>query len=226
MIVTVLRTHDTAKANPPMYKQQKCLVGIKYHSYFNAEFFFQYLLMNLPHRNLDELEHPNHDILPDDLKYFASCAVKIPDIFTEVHIRDMLQNEGHKTYFINNVINYIENLRNVYHLWQIQVLQNDDFLPLPVQRQETDLDPMQKTVVDTFKSFLQLRAQYYESLPISCGQHEMQPKLQSNSSAGNSSSPSSRAGNDWVKIISITGKPGTGKTKCLHCCIQSTLIKN
>ena len=140
-------------------------------------------------------------------------------MFTEGHIRDMLQKEGHKTYFINNVINYIENIHNV---WQIQVLQNDDFLPLPMQRQETDLDPMQKTVVDTFKSFLQLRAQYYESVPFSSDQNEvlLHADIQSNSSVDNSPSPSSDGSNDWLKIISITGKPGTGKTKCLHSCIQ------
>ena len=79
--------------------------------------------MNLPHRNLDELKHPSHDTLPDDLKYFASCVVKLPEMFTPGHICDMLQKEGHKTYFINNVINFFENLRNVYHLRQIQVLQ-------------------------------------------------------------------------------------------------------
>ena len=53
-------------------------------------------------------------------------------MFTPEHIRDMLKKEGHKTYIINNVMNFFENLRNVYHLWQIQVLQNKDFLPLPV----------------------------------------------------------------------------------------------
>ena len=178
--------------------------------------------MNLPHRNLHELKHPNHDTLPDDLKYFASCAVKITDMFTEGHIRDMLQKEGHKTYFINNLINYIENIRNVHHLWQIQVLQYDDFLPLPMRRQETDLDHMQKTVVDTFKSFVQLRALYYECKPISCDQNEvlLHADIQSNSSVGNSPSLSSDGSNDWRKIIFITGKPGTGKPKCPHCCIQ------
>ena len=51
-------------------------------------------------------------------------------MFTEGHIRDMLQKEGHKTYFINNLINYIENIRNVYHLWQVQVLQKRRFSSL------------------------------------------------------------------------------------------------
>ena len=118
-----LRTHDTGKANPPLNKCHRCLVGIKYLSYFNTEFLFQFLLMNLPHCNLDELKHPSHDTLPDDLKYFASCVVKLPEMFTPGHICYMLQKEGHKTYFINNVMNFFENLRNVYHLWQIQVLQ-------------------------------------------------------------------------------------------------------
>ena len=49
---------------------------------------------------------------------------------------------------------------------------------------------MQQTVVDTFKSFLHLHADYYESLPGSRG----------------------HANDDWVKIISVCVKPGTCKT--------------
>ena len=84
---------------------------------------------------------------------------------------------------------------------------NNDFLPLPIQRQDADLDPMQNVVVDAFKSFLQLRSQYYEE--------HFFLDIHSNSSADGI--------NDWLKIISITGKPGTGKTKCLHCCIQHSI---
>ncbi len=111
-----LRTHDTSKANCPLYKRQKCLVGIKYVSYFNPDFFFQFLLMNKPHRNLDELKHPSHETLPDDLKYFASCLVNILELLNEQDMREMLQKEGHKTYFIDNVVNYLTNMRNVYEL--------------------------------------------------------------------------------------------------------------
>lgn len=68
-------THDASKTTAPLYKRQKCLVGIKYVSYFNFHFFFQFLLMNKPHGNLKQLKHPNQDVLPENLQYFASCHV-------------------------------------------------------------------------------------------------------------------------------------------------------
>ena len=30
-------------------------------------------------------------------------------------------------------------------------------------------------------------------------------------------------GNEWTYILSVTGKAGTGKTKCLHSCIQNAI---
>ncbi len=115
-LLEFLRTHDTSKASCPFYKHQKCLVGIKYVSYFNPDFFFQFLLINHPHRNLDDLKHPNHETLAHDLTYFASCLVNIPHLLSEEFICEMLQKEGHKSYFIDNVVNFIHNTRNVYQL--------------------------------------------------------------------------------------------------------------
>lgn len=205
-----LRTHDTSKASAPLYKRETCLVGIKYVSYFNCDFFFQFLVMNKPHRKLDELKHPDHDTLPDNLKYFASCLVNMPESFSEQQLRQMLQKEGHKSYFIDNIVNYVANLTNVYHLWQIQILRNEDFFPVPTQSQSANLDPIQTVIVDTLKCFLNLRAQFYSHLPVLSQQNLLQPEEPGCSSTTN----------DWTKILSITGKPGTGKTKCLHACIQ------
>ena len=87
--------------------------------------------MNKPHSKLDELMHPNNEILPDDLNYFASCLVNIPQLLHGQELREMLQ-KGHKSYFIDNVVNYMANMRNMYQLWQVQILQNDDFLSLPL----------------------------------------------------------------------------------------------
>ena len=138
-----LRTHDTSKANPPLYKRQRCLVGIKYVSYFNSDFFFQFLLLNKPHKTLDELKHPNHETLPDDLKYFAACLVNFADIFTEQGIMKMLEPYGHKRYFILNVVSHFENLRNLYHLWQINVIKTDDLSSLPTHVPNEHLNPSQ-----------------------------------------------------------------------------------
>ena len=203
-----LRTHDTSKTNCPLYKRQKYLVGVKYVSYFNPNFFFQFVLMNKPHRNLDEMKHPDHERLPDDLKYFASCLVNIPQLFNEQEMRQMLEKEGHKSYFIDNVLSYIANVKNVYELWQIEILQKNDFLPLRSERQHADLDPMQTCVVNTFKSFLRLRTQYY-NFAMCCANDNLLGS-QSHSS-------------EWTKIISVTGKAGTGKTKCVHSCIEHAL---
>ena len=119
-------------------------------------------------------------------------------------------------------MNYIANIHNVYHLWQIQIVQNSDFLPLPMQLQPADLDPMQMAVLHTFQSFLQLREQFYDSLSV-----HAQPTIvdfdteeQTNSPDPTTSSSTSHTMNEWLKIISLTGKPGTGKTKCLHSCID------
>ena len=212
-----LRTHDTSKAKPPLYKRQICLVGIKYVSYFNPEFFFQYLIMNKPHKDLKELRHPNHESLPADLKYFAACIAHIPEAFTEQEIIKMLQPEGHKRYFVLNVINHVQNLRNVYHLWQMQVLKTQDFFSLPPQIPNHNLNPKQTAVVDTLTRFLALRARYYNYDETISGNADSSTRPSADSRL---SCPS-----DWTKIISVTGKPGTGKTKCLHACIQYIIEK-
>ena len=84
--IEFLRTHDTSKAKPTLYKQQRSLVNIKYVSYFNPYFFFQFLVMNKPHKQLHDLQHPNHDSLPDDLQYFASCMAYMPEKFNEQNL--------------------------------------------------------------------------------------------------------------------------------------------
>ena len=32
--------------------------------------------------------------------------------------------------------------------------------------------------------------------------------------------------NDWTRVISVEGKPGTGKTRYLHACISDLLLKD
>lgn len=216
--IEFLRKHDTSKVSAPLYKHQTCLVGIKYVSYFNVDFFFQFLVMNKPHRKLEELKHPNHDTLPEDLKYFASCLVNTPESFSEQQITEMLQKEGHKSYFIDNVINYVTNMKNVYHLWQIQILRNEDFFTMPNQPRSGNLDPIQTAIVNTLKSFLILRAQFYSHF------HDGREDTSSDPEQSNSHGTSPLI--DWTKIISITGKPGTGKTKCLHACIEYVIEKD
>ena len=209
------------------------------------EFFFQYLLLNRPHFSLDELRHPNHDILPKQLQYFAACHIHLPDVFESGgSLTDILKSEGHKDYFVSNVMAFVQSLHDVYHLWKIQVLRNQDFIASQNIIEEAILNFKQTLVLRDLKSFLRARDQYYGSFcttplvpeierePDSDDEEEddaqeevdnveMQPP-QSVDAEDHSFHSSSI---DWRKVICITGKPGTGKTKCLHSCISFLVAK-
>lgn len=94
-------------------------------------------------------------------------------------------------------------MRTVYNLWKIQVLRNEDFLTVPTSPMSLDLDPIQTSVVNMIKSFLRLRTRYYNEPTYDELSH-----------------PTNLNDINWTKIISITGKAGTGKTKCLHASID------
>lgn len=67
IILEWLRSVDHTKKNPKAYATASTLVGTKLLSIFNQEHFFQYTFLNRPHRNLAELQHPQHHEIPDDL---------------------------------------------------------------------------------------------------------------------------------------------------------------
>jgi hypothetical protein len=64
-LIEWLRLFDTNKTNPKAYKQGSTIVGTKTVSLLNKEYFFQFVLLNLSHRNLNSLRHPNHEQLPN-----------------------------------------------------------------------------------------------------------------------------------------------------------------
>ena len=82
-------------------------------------------------------------------------------------------------------------------------MQNSDFLQLPMQLQPTelDLDNGQMAVLQTFKSFLQLRAQFYDSLSVAAQPNivDVDTEEQLNSPTPTFSSSTSRTMNEWLK---------------------------
>ena len=66
-----LREYDYEKNPPKRYRDGNTLVGLKHFSVFNPLYFFQLLVMNFPHRSLDELRDPREDRLVDPIKYFV-----------------------------------------------------------------------------------------------------------------------------------------------------------
>ena len=69
-----LRSFDHSKANPKEYGDGNTLVGLKLLSYFNNQYFFQYLLLHKPHRIISELQHSNHHKIPPNLQWYAAAV--------------------------------------------------------------------------------------------------------------------------------------------------------
>ena len=59
-----LRHVDNAKVDPKPYKDGSTLVGTKMHSIFNQQYFFQYTILHMCHRNIAQTYHSNHDNIP------------------------------------------------------------------------------------------------------------------------------------------------------------------
>jgi hypothetical protein len=78
-----LRQFDTSKVQPIRYKKGETLVGVKLLSVFSDLYFFQDMLLNIPHRNIDVFLSGDHENIPAVIRYFV-CAL---------HSRSILWND-------------------------------------------------------------------------------------------------------------------------------------
>ena len=235
-LIEWMRTYDTNKTRPTPYKRQVALVGVKYVSVLNPDYFFQYLLVNHPFTNLEQLRHPDHEKLPEDLTSFAAALVLQPELWSnDDSVRTLFSQQGHKNYYVENLVNVVDSLRQLYHLWQVEVLTNNDF-QTDYSRTTFHLNKEQDMVLRKLQSYLALRNRHYTSLralrfeqtpsPLNFGNEEEEsdselihddPQQQRQRPMPNVVEQTYHETdrlNDWTKIISIVGSPGTGKTQC------------
>ena len=120
-----LRCHQTSGSKPKPYADDRVLVGVKYVSIFNPIFFYQHLTMNFPHREVNALRHTEEDTMPDTIKHFAQSVALTPQYWnTADTITTEFEHEGHKAYFTNTIVSYVQSLHDILHLWRIRVLTN------------------------------------------------------------------------------------------------------
>ena len=120
-----LRCHQTSGSKPKPYADDRVLVGVKYVSIFNPIFFYQHLTMNFPHREVNALRHTEEDTMPDTIKHFAQSVALTPQYWdTADTITTEFEHAGHKAYFINTIVSYVQSLQHILHLWRIRVLTN------------------------------------------------------------------------------------------------------
>ena len=120
-----LRYHQTSGAKPKPYTDDRVLVGVKYVSLFNPIFFYQHLTMNFPHREAKQLRHAEEDTTPETIKHFAQSIAFTPQNWdTAETITAEFEHEGHKAYFINTIVSYVQSFYDILYLWRNRVITN------------------------------------------------------------------------------------------------------
>ena len=223
-----LRTMNTGKTPPVPYKNTKALVGVKYLSVFNSDYFFQYILLNHPHRSLDDLTYPTSQQLPDQLKFFAAAVHLEPETWMESQaVAAMFEREGHKETFVQTVVSYVRSLHDVFNLWKLQVLSSTQLAP-PVRSSQERFPVVgqQLAVLAHIKDALSSRFDHYSSVDaFDLGQErEDQVPLGGEENGATEHPPDPHSSTvDWTRLLLVKGKPGTGKTQVLLAAIQHCL---
>lgn len=225
-----LRLHDESKPNAPAYTANETLVGIKMRSATTDVFFYQDLVMNHPHRDQSELIHPDHDRLPDAIRYFVSAWCMRPHLWQDLDaVTQHFQQEGHKTYYVRNLVNHVKSLRDFYHLWQRKVLGLNEVPVVVSQQSDLEFDTVQRAVLNHVTHALSMRHSHFTedqqfALPVeepdSCDEEET-PAAEEEPDVPERL-PSS-LDLDWQKFILVLGQPGTGKTHTVCSSVRRTL---
>lgn len=220
---------DSARSTKP-YKSGETLVGIKMKSPTNGIYFFQDLLLHYPHRSESQLYHPDHERMPQQIRHFAAAWLLRPEVWQNLDaVEGLFKLEGHKTYYIRNIVSHVKSLTAFFHLWQRQVF-GLNTEPIDISSQsESEFDAVQLAVLNHVRHAVAMRhSQLSEEqdcpgfLEDDDESDEQQERPASDQTASCPELPSS-LDLDWRKLILLVGKPGTGKTHTVCTSVQRTL---
>ena len=107
------------------YKEfNNTLVGVKTNSPIKDVYYFQDIVMNYPHRKVEELLHPNNDTIPEQIRHFAVAMDFRSEVWqNENAIREHFSIAGYKSDYIETLMSFIRSKRDFVHLWKRRVLQ-------------------------------------------------------------------------------------------------------
>lgn len=220
-----LRTVNTTKAEQPLYKNGLTFVATKTTSVFKDEYFFQDVLLNVPHNEIHQLHVPNFASLPNIIKYFVCALHHRACIWqNENNIRAHFEKEGHKSWFITNIAMHIQSLKDVLHLWKKQVLSFAN-VTMPTSM-DYPLDSKQQLVVTLFTEMANNRNSYYAT----CNSQYENDNAESDEEINNDfptiheDTQTQNTGVDWKKFLLVVGRAGTGKSYALNKVIEKALL--
>ena len=158
-----LREFDTSKGHPAQYKAGHTLVGTKLVSVFSDTYFFQDMLQNVPHTNTDMILIPGYETFPPAIWYFVCALHHRSELWDDENaMKVYFDVEGHKAWFIGNIMLQIESLKDFYTLWKKRVLTiSESKCP---HLQEDPLDAKQKLVISLVQKMMNEKKEFYELL--------------------------------------------------------------
>ena len=227
-----LRAVDETKTPPRPYNDHSTLVGVKTVSSLKDLYFFQFLLLNFPHRSNDELYHRDHDNLPIQIKHFACAYTLMNDTWSSSEqVRSLFSQQGHKETFVQTMVSHVDSLTDLFHLWQRRVLTGIDVTVAERHAIDAIRDPIQNQALLHIKACLRKRDDYYDRLDPTLVEDapddddETDDNLQDNQQRHIAVRPPNPTDDavDWRKFVLLTGKPGTGKTHCVHKAMDEAL---
>ena len=78
---------------------------MKLRSPFKDDHYYQDILMNVPHRHVDELRHEKYDDLPLAIRHFAAAVTLRPELWTnETAVRDHFSLMGNRNDYVDTLI--------------------------------------------------------------------------------------------------------------------------
>ena len=226
----------THTANPPKpYKGGSTLVSVKMCSPYSNTFFFQHLLMNYAHRSCNELHHPKHDQLPNNVEFFTSAINLLPSIWNDdTAIYEYFQHQGNREFYVATLGYYISSLRDILRLWEKKVLTLEAFLgPLGAVDEELfELNNLQNSIYEFAMHSLTARDEFYNDMHTAyeedCSDDEEEQK-QHDTYHVDYRAPCEQFSStypdncNWRKFILITEQPGSGNSQIVKRVIQQCL---
>ena len=209
-----LRLYDP-KGKP--YKSGTTLVGVKLRIPFKDDYYFQDILMNVPHRCVDELKHEKHDDLPHAIRHFAAAVTLRPELWAnETAVREHFSLMENRDNYVDTLIAYVKSRLDFFNLWKCRVIGAlPDLAITPVLNVEDDMSPGQIRVKTLVERFLQQGEEHYDDIPeihYESSDESMSSDIECAVDERDAQSLPSTSGHDWRKFLLIRGKPGTGKT--------------
>ncbi len=189
--------------------------------------------MNHAHKDLSELYHPQHEGLPNRLKFFAANLHLNGEFWENFDsVSEYFMKQGNKRYYVETLVQYIRSLHDMLYLWRKGVLNNAQINGRASEENVYNLDYVQNAIFSRIINFLNKRQEYYcrNFSPYDSDSDEECDESTSDfhhvsSYNTDETEPLScpRSSTDWRKFILITGRHGTGKSQILCKIISSSI---